>query len=133
MALRKILPEPQSRIKTDSSMFIVNIVLLLILFFLATGRLLNAPTSSVDLSETTDLPIETLPKPLLIVEDDSSLSLNGEPITPELLQQGLAGEDTVYLLIARTASATELATLLAEPALEAVEVRLVTIHKVGGG
>lgn len=132
MISRKILPPPRQRIQTDSSMFIVNIVLLLILFFLATGRLMNAPTSDVDLSETEDLPIENLPQPLLTVRDDGSLTVNGSPVAKELLGQALANEATIYLLIPKTSSAADLVGLLAEPGLQSAEIRLVTVHRREG-
>lgn len=112
-------------------MFIVNIVLLLILFFLATGRLLNSTSYGVDLSQTQDLPVETLPKPLLIVDENGGLVLNGEPIAAELLGPALEEEPTVHLLIAGDTPAIDLIDLLAQPGLDTTEVRLVTVRHQG--
>lgn len=128
MALRSILPPDTNRLKVDNSFFIVNIVLLLILFFLATGQLLNSPSFGVDLSETEELPIETLPAPLLIVEEDGGLLLDGEPIQATALQTALEGQSKVHLLIARQAPATDLLALISRPELSQIEIRLVTIH-----
>lgn len=128
MALRRVLPAPRGRIRADVSLAIVNIVLLLIFFFLATGGLLNSPSYGVDLSTTDDLPIEMLPKPLLIVGPGGQLSLNGEPVAIEVLGPRLIGEARVHLLIDRTTPATDLVDLLSQPELAAVEVQLVTIH-----
>lgn len=131
MALRKVLPPDANRLKVDNSFFIVNIVLLLILFFLATGQLLNSPSFGVELSETEELPVEVLPSPLLIVNEDGSLSLDGEPIAAELLGPGLANQSRVHLLIPKDAPAAQLIELLARPELSTVEVKLVTIHYRG--
>lgn len=133
MALRRVLPSAPKRLKVDNSLFIVNIVLLLILFFLATGQLLNSPDFGVELSETEELDIETLPSPLLIVDSSGSLSLDGEPVASELLGSALANETTVHLLIPKTAPATQLLDLLSRDDLAHVEVRLVTIHLNGSG
>lgn len=134
MALRRVLPPIPYRAKADVSLAIVNIVLLLIFFFLATGGLLNSPSYGVDLSTTDELPIEMLPKPLLIVGPAGELSLNGEPVAIELLGPRLVGETRVHLLIDRQAPAIDLVGLLSQPELERVEVRLVTIHlKEGDG
>ncbi|MCU0911515.1 MAG: biopolymer transporter ExbD [Rhodobacteraceae bacterium] len=128
MALRRVLPAPRARARADVSLAIVNIVLLLIFFFLATGGLLNSPSYGVDLSTTDELPIEMLPKPLLIVGPGGELSLNGEPLAIQLLGPKLIGETRVHLLIDRATPATDLVALLSQPELAAVEVRLVTIH-----
>ena len=128
MALRRVLPAPRGRVRADVSLAIVNIVLLLIFFFLATGGLLNSPSYGVDLSTTDELPIEMLPKPLLIVGPAGELSLNGEPVAIEVLGPRLIGETRVHLLIDRTTPATDLVALLSQPELAEVEVRLVTIH-----
>jgi biopolymer transport protein ExbD len=128
VALRRVLPAPRGRVRADVSLAIVNIVLLLIFFFLATGGLLNSPSYGVDLSTTDELPIEMLPKPLLIVGPSGELSLNGEPVAIEVLGPRLIGETRVHLLIDRATPAADLVALLSQPELAAVEVRLVTIH-----
>jgi hypothetical protein len=130
--MRNILPDPVVRPKLDTSMFIVNIVLLLILFFLATGRLLNTPNSGVDLAETDKLPVESLPKPLLVVRD-AGLELNGDPVTADALGAALAGETRLHVLIARDKPAMDLLDLLSRPELAGLELRLVTVRTPGPG
>ena len=49
----------------DISFAVVNIVLLLIFFFLVTGRLLNPIDPEIELAETSELPLDALPSPLL--------------------------------------------------------------------
>lgn len=125
--MRRILPEPEIRPKPDTSLFIVNIVLLLILFFLATGRLMNAPPSSVDLAETSELPVESLPKPLLVV-GEQGLELDGVPVPTEGLAQALEGATRLHVLIARDRPASDLVTLLSRPEFADLELRLVTVR-----
>ncbi|PID35332.1 MAG: biopolymer transporter ExbD [Rhodobacterales bacterium] len=128
MALRKVLPPGTKPTKVDNSLFIINIVLLLILFFLATGQLMNSRDVPMVLSRTTELDIEALPKPLLMVGEDGALSLDGEAVQPDDLAAALADASAVHVLIAREAPATDLIELMSRPALERVEVHLVTVH-----
>ena len=50
---RKPLPEVPRAKSIDSSLAIVNIVLLLIFFFLATGTLISSDSVDIELPETT--------------------------------------------------------------------------------
>ncbi|MFN3145141.1 MAG: ExbD/TolR family protein [Paracoccaceae bacterium] len=132
MTMRRRLPETEQKARPDVSLAIVNIVLLLIFFFLATGSLTSAPTRAVEVSETFDLPVEQLPHPILIVEGDDSISLNGESIDLDALSAALEGETVLHVMIAREAPAHELLALLTRPDLKAFDVRLVTIHRRSG-
>lgn len=130
--MRRLLPPPGPRATADVSLAIINIVLLLIFFFLATGQLLNARDTVVALAETAELPIEALPDPTLVVADDGTLTLDGNPVAPELLGTALAGEPVLHVLIARTAPATRLIEIVSRPELSGIEIRLVTVHNAGG-
>lgn len=124
------LESPRKPVKLDVSLAIVNIVLLLILFFLATGQLLNPQTGDVALAETQDLPIDALPTPILIVDGDT-WELDGSVVAPELIEVALANlPDPVVLhvLIARDAPAQGLLEVMNTPALSDVEIRLVTLR-----
>ena len=129
--MKRPLMTPRPRVKLDVSIAIVNIVLLLIFFFLATGRLLNPIGPDLELSETSELPLEDLPSPILVIKADATWELDGVPVAPEFL--GLAIGDlpqpvTLHLLINRTAPANALLSVLNRPELEDIEVRLVTLH-----
>lgn len=126
---RRLLPPPERRVEADVSFAIVNIVLLLILFFLATGALVNTPDQGISLSETRDLPVDQLPPPVLIVNDDRTLMLDGIDISSGELANALEGEDVLHVLIDRQAPALDLLDLLAEPGLKPLEIRLVTVHR----
>lgn len=124
-----ILPPPAKPVKPDVSLFIVNIVLLLILFFLATGSLVNTPDQGVQLSETRDLPIDQLPSPVLIIEPTGQLTLDGDTVDPADLAQAVRGQQVLHVLIERSAPAAELLGLINQPGLRDLDIRLVTIHR----
>lgn len=128
------LPRPVKRIQLDVSLAIVNIVLLLIFFFLATGQLLNPPSQGVDLAKTSDLPLDQLPSPILVVDDDGEWALDGEPLAPELLGvavEGFSGPFTLHILIDGEAPAGSLLNIVNRPELASVNMKLVTL-RVGG-
>ena len=129
----RTLPRPTKKVGLDFSLAIVNIVLLLILFFLATGQLLNPPAQDVELAETSELPLDELPAPILIVSADGVWELDGTPIAPDLL--GTAVSDlpqpvTLHVMINRDAPATALMEVLGSPDLADTEMRLVTLRKL---
>lgn len=127
----RALPTPRKPIKMDVSLAIVNIVLLLILFFLATGQLLNPPTSDVDLAETRELPLDALPSPILVVSGET-WELDGATVAPDLIDVALADLPqpvVLHVLIARDAPAGGLLEVMNTPGLEDTELRLVTLRK----
>lgn len=130
--MKKSLTRTRAPIHMDVSLAIVNIVLLLIFFFLATGRLLNPAGADLELSETSELPLDQLPEPILVVNRDGSWALNGDDIVPENLDLALADMPqpvVLYLLINRTAPANTLLAVINRPELRDTEVRLVTLHR----
>ena len=127
----RLLPDRTEPTRPDVSFAIVNIVLLLILFFLATGSLVNTPDQGINIAETRDLPIDQLPPPVLVVEEDRSLVLDGIEVDPLLLEQALDGETVLHVLIDRTAPALDLLEVLAQPGMNRLDIRLVTVHRRG--
>ena len=122
------LPERRPQTAPDTALSIVNLVLLLILFFLATGSLLNAPNYGVNLAETGELPISLLPQPILIIDDEAGMLLDGVPIDAAGLAEAMNAEPVLHVLAPRDAAAQRLLALFAEEALLATEIRLVTLH-----
>ncbi|MDO5612951.1 MAG: biopolymer transporter ExbD [Paracoccus sp. (in: a-proteobacteria)] len=126
-------PHPR---RIDVSLAIVNIVLLLIFFFLVSGQI-GASDRAVmpDLPETAELPLDQLPRPILIVTPQGDWLLNDEPVAPDLLGVALAQLPqpvTLNVLIDRAAPADVLVALLQDPALQGVAMRLVTLRHRGG-
>ncbi|MEO9575361.1 MAG: biopolymer transporter ExbD [Tateyamaria sp.] len=122
------LPPPRPTKAIDSSLAIVNIVLLLIFFFLATGSLIASDSVEIDLPETTQLPLDLLPKPLLAVDGDAAMTLDGVPLEPGALAEALIDFPTLHVLADRELGAGVLLDLLAAEELVAVSVKLVTLH-----
>lgn len=128
----KTLPRPERWLKPDTSLAIVNIVFLLIFFFLATGQLLNAPSQGVALASTTDLPLDRLPSPILVTDRDGGLTLDGVPVPEGGLAaaiNALPPPVVLHLLIEGTAPAADLLALLARSELQGLELRLVTLNR----
>lgn len=131
----RALPRPKAHIQIDSSLAIVNIVLLLIFFFLATGQLLNPPSQGVDLAETTELPLDQLPAPILVVDASGGWQLDGEPVTPNLLGVAignLPAPVTLHILISGDAPAGALLDIVNRADLAGAEMKLVTLRTAAG-
>lgn len=132
MPLKRPLPQPPEKAQLDVSLAIVNIVLLLIFFFLATGRLLNPVGPELDLAETTELPLDQLPSPILIIGADGTWTLDGQDVAQDFLAIALDSLEqpvTLHLLVDRSAPANAMISVLNRPELADREVRLVTLHR----
>lgn len=130
------LPRPPKPIQLDVSLAIVNIVLLLIFFFLATGRLLNPVGPDLELSQTSELPLDQLPSPILVIGSDGTWQLDGTDLAPDLLDvalQNLPQPVVLHLLINREAPANTLISVMNLPELNEAEIRLVTLHRRAPG
>ncbi|MDF3605046.1 biopolymer transporter ExbD [Paracoccus sp. DMF-8] len=131
MTLR--LPHRNRLLAMDVSLAIVNIVLLLIFFFVVTGQ--DARQSDeLDLSETRHLPLDRLPSPILVIDRQGEWALDGAPITPDLLPVALerqGAQDQLYLIIDRAAPASQLIAALNRQELAGFDIRLVTLHGDG--
>jgi hypothetical protein len=129
------LPARKRRITNDVGLAIVNIVFLLIFFFLTTGQLLSNAAQGVEIAETTELPLDRLPKPILVVGAGGSLELDGRPVTADLLGVAVRGTGVaepitlLHVLIARDALAGALLDVIGRPELAPVSLRLVTLRK----
>ncbi len=116
----------------DFSLATVNIVLLLIFFFLISGSLVATEEMEVDMSETADLPLETLPRPLLLMRPEGETwLLDGIPVTREALPETTRG-DLLHILADKSLPASALISLLRDPALDGITLKLVTLRKFAG-
>lgn len=123
-------PRRTERIHIDTSLSIVNIVLLLLFFFMLVGQT-TQPQPELELSTTEDLPLEQLPTPILIIEENGDWLLDGDPVSPELLPAAMPGGpgEVLHLMIDRNAPAQLLVTALNYPVLTEYELRLVTLNQ----
>lgn len=122
-------PRRSERTHIDTSLSIVNIVLLLLFFFMIVGQTAQ-PAPELALSTTQDLPLEQLPEPILVIEANGDWLLDGELVSPELLPAAMAGGSgqVLHLMIDRDAPAQLLLTALNNPVLAEYELRLVTLN-----
>src|SRR5690606_24447675 len=90
MSLR--LPRRRVPARLDPALAIVNIVLLLIFFFLGAGQS-TQPPGDLQLAQTQLLPPGTLPSPVLELHGAERWLLDGQPILPDLLPAALAVHD----------------------------------------
>ena len=119
------------RIQVDTSLAIVNIVLLLIFYFLLAGQDPKFETR-LELATTTALKPDTLPSPVLEVLGPEDWRLDGRPILPEALPGALAASaGPLHLLLDRNAPAGLLVGLMRRPELAGRELRLVTVKGLG--
>ena len=116
------LPERRKAKEVDSALAIVNIVLLLIFFFLATGSLVSSGSIEISLPETTVLP-------LLVVTNEGEMTLDTIPLAAGDLAAALIDSPSLHVLADRELNAAKLLDMLAAENLIAVEVRLVTVHR----
>lgn len=126
------LPRPQHRVQMDVAYAVVNIVLLLIFFFLATGRLVNPVRPEFSLAETSELPLDALPAPILVVGRGGDWQLDGRDLSPELLGAALGALPqpvVLHILINRDAPAGALVSVINRPELQDVSLRLVTLRQ----
>ncbi|MDT0681955.1 biopolymer transporter ExbD [Roseicyclus sp. F158] len=108
------LSPPRRRTPPEFGLAQVNIVLLLVLFFLVVGTIVETDEMVVQLPETQELPLDRLPRPLLLLRDDGSWVLDGdevgvpgllaalEPLEPDTALNILAGRDLPADLLLET-------------------------------
>lgn len=118
-----------SRARVDVSLSIVNIVLLLILFFLIAGELVAARALDADPARTRELLVEALPEPVLEIVADGTWQLDDVEIQPAELGARLPESASVlYVVVDGDAPAERLAFLLQREDLANVQIKLVTIN-----
>ena len=123
--------------RLDGSLAIVNIVLLLLFFFLVAGQGMPSATG-IEPSRTTTLALNRLPRPILVVRAPDDWELDGRPGSPELLSAAPgrpAPGGVLHLMIDRSAPAALLIETLNHPSLAGLRLPLVTIRDTapGGG
>lgn len=115
----------------DFSLSTVNIVLLLVLFFMIVGAPADQAERDIDLPITRDLPLDVLPRPLLLISPDGGeLVLDGVPVSRAVLVQAIAagGPQRLHLLVARDYPARALLDLTTSLSGAGAEVMLVTLR-----
>jgi biopolymer transport protein ExbD len=78
--------EPRKKTPSaDFSLAIINVVFLLLFFFILTGTVVQRVEMEVRAPNTENLPLERLPRPLIVVSDHGTLHLDGKEISGSAL------------------------------------------------
>lgn len=118
----------------DFSFAAINIVLLLLFYFIVTGTVSNPNEYSFQAPVTTDLPLTRLPRPLLAIDQTGTRRLDGVEVTQDRLAAALvdlrkAMQDPsrpLHILAARDGPATELLEAAQLASAAGFDVRVVT-------
>ena len=113
----------------------INVIFLLMLYFLIAGTIVQNDELSVTPPVTTEAPTDRLPRPLLVVNEAGGLLLNGEPLTREELMVAAAEavmrsqEQTLNVLAPAAMAAGPFLELINAFAASNIPVRVVMIDK----
>lgn len=127
-----MIPRPPARRRPDFSLATINIVFLLLLFFLIAGTVVQKAETDVDIPLATKLPLENLPRPLLVVSAEGGLFLDGQPLTEDVLATRASDSlklrgAFINILADRDQPATRLLDVLAVLAGAGLPARIVTV------
>lgn len=130
----RYVPSPRRRPAPDFSLSTINIIFLLLLFYLVSGTLIQPGELEADVPLTHDLPLERLPRPLLLLTTEG-LHLDGAPVArAEAAAQARAAlarppqAQFLNILAERNVPATALLDLVGDIQAAGIEVRLVTLR-----
>jgi biopolymer transport protein ExbD len=131
-----LAPRIKRRERMEFALPTINVIFLLMLYFLVAGTIVQKDELSVAPPVTTDVATERLPRPLLVIAESGTLTLDGVPLGRE----GLVAAATAALADPRVLSAQinvlAPAEMAAGPFLEivaqlgtaSVPVRVVTVE-----
>ncbi len=125
------LPE---RPRPGFSLATINIVFLLLLFFLVAGSIVQPGESGIDAPLSQRLPMEYLPRPLLVLDETGALHLDGKPVEPagllDAARQELGdGGRYLNILAARDLPAQTLLDLVDLLSAGGIPARIVTVRE----
>lgn len=128
--MRSMIPRPTRANRPDFSLATVNIVLLLLLYFLVAGDPASELERSMMPPQTKELPLDGLPRPLLVLHPDGSLALDGLPARTDDLRRMISAGDLprVHLLVSETHPARAILSIAGELGPAGAEVVLVTLR-----
>lgn len=132
-----MIPRPPTRRRHDFSLATINIVFLLLMFFMIAGSIVQKVEVTVDIPLATKLPLENLPRPLLVVSYNNALFLDGVPVAAANLAQAAAASlvnksGYVNILAERDLPARPLLDALDLLSRAGLPVRIVTLREDGG-
>lgn len=128
------LPSPKPRFRPDFSLATVNIVLLLLLYFLVAGDPAEVEERAITPPTVQDLPLEGLPRPLVSMQPGGGLALNGVVTNRDALRERISSGEfpRVHLLAAQDHSARAVLNLSGVLSAAGAEVQMVTLRRESG-
>jgi biopolymer transport protein ExbD len=129
-------PNRKTRAELDFALPTINIVLLLILFFLVAGTIVEEDELGISPPEVMELPDTRLPRPLLAMTNEGQLLLDGVPISDADLVEAVraaaaAAEGHLNILVPPASPAGSLLGRIARIGKAGISVRLVTARPSG--
>ncbi|MBL8583256.1 MAG: biopolymer transporter ExbD [Rhizobiaceae bacterium] len=131
-----IIPAQPRRPRPDFTLNIINVVFLLLLFYLVTGSLAKQAEIEADVPVTANLPLERLPRPLLLVTAAGELFIDGQPVSRANLDAAVREvlarhEDGAFLniLADRSMPASLFLDIVARAGAGGAPLRLVTLRQ----
>ncbi|MEN3792684.1 biopolymer transporter ExbD [Fulvimarina sp. MAC3] len=127
---------PTERRRLDFSMATINVVFLLLLFFILSGTIIEPIEAEIDPAVTRSLPVERLPRPLLVLRGENDIVLEGEAVQRSELAGALSQIERdeafesgrIYVLSSRTVAASLLLDMASELSGRGFAVSLVTLR-----
>lgn len=123
--------------KLDFPFATINIILLLLFFFILTGSIVGKNETSVAPPVTSRLATERLPRPLLVIDKAGALYLDEVPVSlAEAIARMKAATEqarTLNVIADRTYSAERFLDIVETVRQAGIPVRIVTLNTQAGG
>jgi biopolymer transport protein ExbD len=129
------VPYRRRRVRPDFSLAIVNIVFLLLIFHLAAGSLVKPDEAETEAPVTADLPLDLLPRPLLLIGEGGRLFLDGVEVEtdalPEIARSALADGGVLSILADRSMQGRAFLEILGRLDAAGIPLQIVTVNSDG--
>jgi biopolymer transport protein ExbD len=131
-----LAPRVKRRERMEFALPTINIIFLLMLYFLIAGTIVQKDELSVSPPVSTEVATDRLPRPLLVISDAGSFTLDGVPLSREELVAAaavaiadpVAETAQLNILAPREMAAVPFLEILAMFGAGGVPVRLVTVE-----
>jgi biopolymer transport protein ExbD len=129
-------PIRKTRAELNFALPTINVALLLVLFFLVAGTIVEKEEFGIAPPEVMELPDTRLPRPLLAMTNEGQLLLDGVPITDSVLVEAAraaaeAAEGPLNILVPPGSAAGPLLRRISQLGKAGISVRLVTARPSG--
>lgn len=137
LASRSSPPRPVRRERLEFALPTINVIFLLMLYFLVAGTIVQKDELSVAPPVSERTAQDRLPRPLLVISEEGDLALDGRPVDraelPEAARQSLqdvvATSSMLNVLAPADMSAAPVLGIVAELSAAGIPVRLVTVDE----